>query len=174
MTENSNQDSDLTALKRERTSKRRLITKTINDAKTLLTDKDLNEQGVTRLKGLSKIISSKLGVIESIDSKILALVEESELEKEMDDSAKYVTDSYLCVSDIESALEKLSMKSTTTASVPALSHSIELSSTASSPASSAASSAKVKLPKIDITGVGTPNGIWFLSRAHTLHNKSYL
>ena len=24
------------------------------------------------------------------------------------------------------------------------------------------------------TGVGTPNGIWFLSRAHTLHNKSYL
>ena len=136
MTENSNQDSDLTALKRERTSNRRLITKTINDAKTLLTDKDLNEQGVTRLKGLSKIISSKLGVIESIDSKILALVEESELEKEMDDSAKYVTDSYLCVSDIESALEKLSMKSTTTASVPALSHSIELSSTASSPASS--------------------------------------
>ena len=56
MTENSNQDSDLTALKRERTSNRRLITKTINDAKTLLTDKDLNEQGVTRLKGLSKII----------------------------------------------------------------------------------------------------------------------
>ena len=131
MTENSNQDSDLTTLKRERTSNRRLITKTINDAKTLFTDKDLNGQGITRLKGLSKIISSRLGMIESIDSKILALVEESELEKEMDDSAKYVTDSYLCMSDIESALENLSMKSATPASVPPPSHSLEFSSTAS-------------------------------------------
>ena len=101
--------------KRERTSVRKAITMSINTTRVYINDTE-KDNYETSLKGIVSSIRAKLIVSDKLDSKLictcfrgffLCTCAEEEIDKETTDANNYQTNIYVCLSEIDTALERL-------------------------------------------------------------------
>ena len=99
----SKMDSD----KKQRMSVRKAVTVSINSAKACLQDSDNISEYEAKLKGLASLMRAKLCILEELDAKIIATCDYEDIDKESSDTNTYQTNTYVCLAEIEEALEKL-------------------------------------------------------------------
>ena len=98
---------DLVASKRVRSSTRRIVTSSISNARELLAKETINSDDEAKLKGISTLLQDKLGKLEELDTKIISICEEEEVDAETIASNEYETSIYTSLAEIEGGLKKL-------------------------------------------------------------------
>ena len=87
-------------------SVRKAIAMSINTAKVYINDTE-KDNYETSLKGIASSIRAKLNVLDKLDSKLICTCAEEEIDKETTDANNYQTNIYVCLSEIDTALERL-------------------------------------------------------------------
>ena len=94
--------------KLQRTAIRKAVTISINSAKGFLAEEDVNKH-ISSLQGLASLLRKKLNTLDDLDTTILGECEENEVDREITESNTYQTNVYICLAEIERALESVGL-----------------------------------------------------------------
>ena len=97
--------TELETYKKERAPHRRLATISIKNSKTIIPETERGDY-VAVLKGHLAIQRSKLTILEDLDSKIIGVIGEADMENEISDQNRYQMDIHMSIASIDDALAR--------------------------------------------------------------------